>query len=193
MASTLKVDTITTQDGSYSVDVASLKQAYANFYYSVNDAAGTITIASTATYGQQMVFNKVGPYLNITPNTATSTWTHAYTGVYVASCRYRQASGGDVWTVMAITKNGEIDAVGISVRTGSEDSHNERYEICYTVDSTTATYQFQHWVQATGKTVLSDFTGKPGWSNYDTLTGNTTGDTGRMVDYVIYRLGDLNV
>ena len=193
MASTLKVDTITTQDGSYSVDVASLKQAYANFYYSVNDAAGTITIASTATYGQQMVFNKAGPYLNITPNTTTSTWTHAYTGVYKAEISYRQASGGDVWTVFAITKNGQEDAVGVSVRTGSTNNFFDQRELVYTVDSTTATYQVQHWVQATGKTVLSDFAGKPGWSNYDTLTGNTTGDTGRMVDYVIYRLGDLNV
>jgi len=193
MAGILKVDTLSTNDGSHSVDVTSLKQAYANFYYSVNDAAGTLTIASTATYGQHMIFNKTGPFLNITPDTTTSTWTHAYTGVYKAEVSFRQASGGDVWTVLAITKNGQIDAVGVSVRTGSTNNFFDQREIVYTVDSTTATYQVQHWVQLTGKTVTSDFAGKPGWSNYDTLVGNTTGDTGRMVDYVIYRLGDLNV
>jgi hypothetical protein len=193
MAGILKVDTISTGDGSYSVDVASLKQAYANFYYAVNDAAGTLTIASTATYGQHMLFTHAGPYLNVTPDPSTSTWTHAYTGVYKAEISFRQASGGDVWTVLAITKNGQVDAVGISVRTGSTNNFFDQREIVYTVDSTTATYQVQHWVQATGKTTTSDFAGKPGWTNYDTLTGSTTGDTGRMVDYVIYRLGDLNV
>jgi hypothetical protein len=193
MAGILKVDTLSTNDGSHSVDVTSLKQAYANFYYSVNDAAGTLTIASTATYGQHMIFNKTGPFLNITPDTTTSTWTHAYTGVYKAEVSFRQASGGDVWTVLAITKNGQIDAVGVSVRTGSTNNFFDQREIVYTVDSTTATYQVQHWVQSTGKTVTSDFAGNPGWANYSTLVGNTTGDIGRMVDYVIYRLGDLNV
>ena len=55
-----------------------------------------------------------------------------------------------------------------------------------------ATYQLQHWAGATGKTVLSDMSqSNPGWTNYATLHNNRTGDTGRMVDYIIRRLGDL--
>lgn len=193
MASVLKVDTLTTTDLSHSIDVASLKQAYGSYYYSVNDAAGSLTIANTATYGQQMLFNKVNTQLNISGDTATSRWTHAYTGVYRATISYRQHTGGDVWTVLAITKNGEVDAVGVSVRTGSTNNFFDHREIIYPVDSTTAFYQVQHWVQSTGKTVFSDFTGKPGWANYDALVGNTNGDNGRMVEYFIHRIGDLNV
>jgi len=192
MASELKVDTLKDSTGNFSVNVNTIKiQAYASVYYSVNDAAGTLTIADTSTYGVKMQFNKAGPCKNISVNTANSTWTHSYTGIYRIYTAYRQASGGDVWTVLAVTKNGNAEAVGVSARTGSEDSHNENYTIVYTVDSTTATYQLQHWVQSTGKTVTSDFLGNPGWTNYSTLVGGTTGDIGRMVDYYIERLGDL--
>lgn len=193
MASQLKLDTLIDSTGTYSVNVDSLAriQAFANMYYSVNDAAGSLTIADTSTYGVTMAFNKVYVQKNIAVNTGNNTWIHAYTGVYRITCTYRQGSGGDVWTVLAVTKAGNSNAVGISARTGSEDSHNENYTIIYTVDSTTATYQLQHWVQSTGKTVSSDFAGVPGWTNYSTLVGGTTGDTGRMVDYYIERLGDL--
>ena len=189
--STLRVDTLTNTANSYQISVNSLKIAYCNMYYSVNDAAGTLTIADTSTYGAKMQFNKLGPSQNITANVSDSTWTHAYTGTYRVFTAYRQNSGGDVWTVLAVTKGGNATAVGISARTGSEDSHNENYSIIYTVDSTTATYQLQQWVGATGKTVTSDFSqGNPGWTNYASLCGNTTGDIGRMVDYFVERLGD---
>jgi hypothetical protein len=105
------------------------------------------------------------------------------------SLDYRQASGGDVWTVLAVTKAGDSVAVGVSTRTGSEDSHNENYTVVYTVDNTSATYQLQHWATTT-KTVSSDFQSNPGWTNYSALCGNTTGDIGRMVDYYIERIGD---
>lgn len=190
--SLVKVNTIENTSNTISIPTTNIvyKEAYASMYYAVNDAAGSLTIASTDTYGTKMQFNFAGPCKNITVNTTNSTWTHTYTGTYKIYTAYRQHSGGDVWTVLAVTKDGNSSAVGISTRTGSEDSHNENYTVIYTVDSTTATYQLQHWVQSTGKTVLSDFTGEPGWSNYGTLTGNTTGDQGRMVDYYIQRLGD---
>jgi hypothetical protein len=189
--STLRVDTITNAAGTVTVPVADLRKvAFANMYYSVNDAAGSLTISSTAGTGAKMQFNKAGPSQNITVNTGTSTWTHTYTGTYRIFCAYRQGSGGDIWTVLAVTKGGDTVAVGISARTGSEDSHNENYTVIYTVDSTEATYQLQQWTATTTKTVSSDFAGKPTWTNYDTLCGGTTGDNGRMVDYFIERLGD---
>ncbi len=196
MASILRVDAITDSANTNRFLVSDIpnlsKQAYASLYYSVNDAAGNITISDNSTYGVKMLFNKQGPVKNITPNLSTSTWTHTFTGVYVVMCRYRQNSGGDIWTILGVTKNGNTEAVGLSARTGSEDSHNERYEVMYTVDSTTATYQLQHWAAGTSKTVTSDFGGgSPGWTNYATLCGGTTGDIGRMVDYQIYRVGDL--
>lgn len=189
--STLKVDTITNTADSVSVNVTDLKKiAFANMYYSVNDAAGSLTIASTTGVGTQMQFNKAGLSQNITVNTGTSTWTHTYTGTYRISCAYRQATGGDVWTVLAVTKGGDTVATGVSARVSSADSRFDQHFVVYTVDSTEATYQLQQWVQATGKTVTSDFVGKPTWTNYDTLVGGTTGDNGRMVDYFVQRLGD---
>lgn len=192
MASSLRVDLISDAANTRQLLVNDLsRQAYASLYYSVNNGAGAITISDSSTYGVKMLFNKQGPVKNITPNLGAATWTHTYTGVYVIMCRYRQNSGADIWTAFAVTKNGNAEAVGISARTGSEDSHNERYEVMYTVDSTTATYQMQGWSLGT-KTVTSSFGGgNPGWTNYATLSGGTTGDTGRMVDYQIYRLGDL--
>lgn len=191
--STIIVSTISNSTNTVYIPVDTIinKQAYANFYYSVNDAAGDLTIANTGTYGATMAFNNVSSQLNITGNINNYTWTHKYTGSYLMTVTYRQGSGGDVWTVLAICKNGPIEAVGVSGRTGSEDSHNENYNIFYTVDSTSATYQLQNWAGATGKAVASDMSqGNPGWTNYNTLIGSRTGDTGRMVDYIIRRLGD---
>jgi len=189
--STLRVDTITNAAGTVTVPVADLRKvAFANMYYSVNDAAGSLTIASTTGVGTQMLFNRAGPSQNITLNTGTSTWTHTYTGTYRIFCAYRQATGGDVWTVLAVTKDGNTVATGISARTGSADSRFDQHFVVYTVDSTTATYQLQQWTTTSAKTVTSDFVSKPTWTNYDTLCGGTTGDNGRMVDYFIERLGD---
>ena len=193
MVATLKVDTLTDSTGAYSVNVTSLKQSYANMYYSVNNAAGSLTISDSSTYGVTMAFNKLNVQKNITVNVANNTWTHAYTGIYQISCSYRQDTGGDLWTVLAVTKGGTSNAVGVSARTGSANSSNVwTYFITYSVDSTTATYQLQHWSATASKTVSSSFTGgPPGWTNYSTLVGGTTGDNGRMVDYTIMRLGDL--
>ena len=191
--STLVVSTIRNTSNSAYVPIESIitKEAYANFYYSVNDNAGNLEIANTSTYGATMAFNVIGAQKNITGSTINYTWTHTYTGYYMITVGYRQHSGGDVWTVLGVSKNGPATTVGISARTGSEDSHSENYHVMYSVDSTSATYQLQHWVQATGKTVSSDFTGTPGWTGYGALVNNTTGDTGRMVNYIIRRLGDL--
>lgn len=190
--STLTLGTIRNSSNTIYIPIETInKQAYANFYYSVNDSASTLEIANTSTYGATMRFNVVGSQKNITGNVGNYTWTHAFTGAYMLTVTYRQNSGGDVWTVLSVCKNGPANTVGISARTGSEDSHNENYNIFYTVDDTAATYQLQHWVQATGKSVTLDYTGTPGWIGYAALVNNATGDTGRTIDFIIRRLGDL--
>jgi hypothetical protein len=106
--------------------------------------------------------------------------------------RYRQATGGDIWSVFGVTKGGNNNCVGVSARTGSEDSHNEAYNIIYTVDSTSATYQLQGWSSAANKTVIRPSAqGKPSWSNYDTLVGYSETNGGVMLDYNIFKIGDL--
>lgn len=195
MTGILRVDQIQNSTGTATLSVASVAQltAYANMYYSVNNAAGALTIADTSSTGVKMLFNRAGSSRNISLNTTNATWTHSYTGVYQITVMYRQESGGDVWTVLAVTKNGASEAVGVSARTGSANSATAwNYTWTYSVDSTTATYQVQHWCGTGSKTVTSSFTqSNPGWTNYSTLIGGVTGDNGRMVDYQIQRLGDL--
>ena len=145
--SILTVSTLRNSSNSVYLPIETIrnKEAFANFYYSVNDAAGDLTIANTSTYGATMGFNVRAIEKNIVGNVSNYTWTHAYTGYYMITTTYRQASGGDVWTCLAVCKNGPATAVGISARTGSEDSHNENYSIIYPVDDTSATYQLQNW------------------------------------------------
>jgi hypothetical protein len=189
--SILRVDTLTNLAGSATVTVDDLRKiAFANMYYSVNDAAGNLTISSTGGTGAKVLFNRAGPSQNIQLNTGTATWTHSFTGTYRLQVAYRQNTGGDIWTVFAVTKDGDTVATGISARVGSGDSRFDQHFVIYTVDSTTATYQLQQWTTSAAKTVNSDFTGKPTWTNYDTLCGGTTGDNGRMVDMFVERLGN---
>ncbi len=147
--------------------------AFASFYYV---GTATINIADATSYGAVMPFNRAGPSLRITVNPTTNTWTHALPGTYVVSVSYRQNSGGDLWTVLAVTKNGNSNAVGVSPRTASIDARlNMDYRVVYTVDSTTATYQLQHWSTSV-KTVCACFGGgPPTWGYYSSLCGGLTG------------------
>ena len=114
--------------------------AFANFYYAASNAA--LTIASNAAFGTTMQFTAGGPSLRITVNPSTFTWRHALPGTYVVTVAYRQNSGGDVWTVLAVTKDGPSNAVGISERVASMNAIlNTNHRVVYTVDSTTSTYQ----------------------------------------------------
>jgi hypothetical protein len=161
-------------------------------FYSVNDAAGSVNVADSSAYGATVPFNRTQIYSNITTNNSTSRWTHSYTGTYVVRLQYRQGSGGDIWTVMGVTKNGNTSAVGISSRVGSYGNTGSiTWDILYPVDDTSATYQLQGWATTT-ITVSSDFSGgSPGWANYPSLVGNTTGDTGRMTNIIVFRVGDV--
>ena len=165
--------------------------ACAHYIYRLSSGSN-VTISSNVGNGTQCSISDVIQQKNITLDTGNSRWTHATTGIYFLIVRYRQHSGGDVWSVFGVTKGGDSDCVGTSARTGSENSHNEAYNIIYTVDSTSATYQLQGWSGNTTKTVIRpDAQGKPGWSNYDNLVGYSEGNNGVMLDYNIFKIGDL--
>ena len=195
-ADTLASNAVTTNKIANSA-VATAKIAtnanYACAHYIYRLPSGSnATISSTAGNGTKLLISDVKQQKNITLDTGNSRWTHATTGIYFLILRYRQASGGDIWSVFGVTKGGDSDCVGVSARTGSEDSHNEAYNIIYTVDSTSATYQLQGWSGVTTKTVIAPTSqGKPGWSNYDTLVGYTDANGGVMMDYNIFKIGDL--
>ena len=164
---------------------------YACAHYIYRESGSGTTIATSGN-GTTMYISDVKLQKNITLDTGNSRWTHATTGIYFIIARYRQESGGDVWSVFGVTKNGNNDCVGVSARTGSENSHNEAYNVIYTVDSTSATYQLQSWSGASNKSVKRpDGQGKPSWSNYDTLVGYSDSNGGVMMDINIFKIGDL--
>ena len=169
----------------------STNATYACAHYIYRESGSGITM-STSGNGTQCAISDVIQQKNITLDTGNSRWTHATTGIYFLIVRYRQDTGGDVWSVFGVTKGGNSACVGTSARTGSENSHNEAYNIIYTVDSTSATYQLQGWSGAANKTVKRpDGQGKPSWSNYDTLVGYSEANNGVMLDYNIFKIGDL--
>ena len=169
----------------------STNATYACAHYIYRESGSGITM-STSGNGTQCAISDVIQQKNITLDTGNSRWTHATTGIYFLIVRYRQDTGGDVWSVFGVTKGGNSNCVGTSARTGSENSHNEAYNIIYTVDSTSATYQLQGWSGAANKTVKRpDGQGKPSWSNYDTLVGYSEANNGVMLDYNIFKIGDL--
>mgnify|MGYP003117988091 FL=1 len=165
------------------------KRAYAHFTYA--HASTHLSLAS-GSGGTHVAFTHVKSEQGITGDTTDNDWTHATTGYYQLQIRYRQHSGGDVWSIFGVTKDGNSDCVGISARTGSENSHNEAYDVLYKVDSTSATYQLMGWCGNTTKDVTDpDAQGKPTWTNYDTLVGYTGTNGGVMLDMIINKIGDL--
>jgi len=178
--------TATTTADVYSA--ISSREAYANF---VTSNIGGFTIGTQGN-GTHIPFTYVSSQKNITGNTAANTWTHSLTGKYLLRIRYRQNTGGDIWTVWGVTKDGNNNAVGVSARTGSEDAHNEEYTIFYTVDSTSSSYQLQGWAGTSTRTVIDagSSQGKPSWANYDTLVNETDVNAGKTLDIIISRLGD---
>ena len=168
---------------------ADAQRAYAHFTYA---HASTHLSLSSGTGGTHVAFTHVKSEQGITGDTSDNDWTHATTGYYQLQIRYRQGSGSDVWSVFGVTKDGASDCVGISARTGSENSHNEAYDVLYKVDSTTATYQLQGWCGSSTKDVIDpEEQGKPNWTNYDTLVGITDTNGGVMLDMIISKIGDL--
>ena len=61
-----------------------------------------------------------------------------------------------------------------------------------TVDSTSSTYQIQGWSGADNKYAIpGDSQGSPTWTNYDTLVGYSGSNNGIIVDFNIFKVGDL--
>ena len=186
---TVDTDTLASSAVSNAKLATEAKRAYAHFTYA--HATTHISLAS-GTGGTQVAFTHVQSEQGITGDTSDNDWTHATTGYYQLLVRYRQGSGGDVWSVFGVTKDGASDCVGISARTGSEDSHNEAYDVLYRVDSTSATYQLMGWCGSGTKDVIDPTEqGKPNWTNYDTLVGITNNEGGVMLDMIISKIGDL--
>ena len=192
-ADTLASNAVTTNKIANSA-VATAKIAtnatYACAHYIYRESGSATTMSSSGN-GTTMYISDVKLQKNITLDSGNSRWTHATTGIYYIIARYRQESGGDMWSVFGVTKNGNSDCVGVSARTGSENNHNEAYNLIYTVDSTSATYQLQGWSSGNKTVKRPDGSGKPSWSNYDTLVGYSDSNGGVMMDYNIFKIGDL--
>jgi len=168
--------------------------AYANFGTLFDDAL-QITISSTASDGTTMpIYRTFSTPKNITVTTSASggTWTHALTGMYALHMSYRQASGGDIWTQYAVTKDGTNNVVGVTARMGSEDNHTEDFHIIYRVDSASSNYRIQGWTQSATRTAghIGAPSGNPGWTSTTTTLGLGTW-IGRTVDIWIFRIASL--
>jgi len=169
--------------------------AYANFGTLFDDAL-QITISSAASGGTTMpIYRTFSAPKNITVNTSSSggTWIHGLTGIYAFHMSYRQASGSDIWTQYAVTKDGTSDVVGVTARMGSEDNHTEDFHIIYRVDSTTSNYRLQGWCQpSTTRTAgfIGSPSGNPAWTSSTTTITNGTW-IGRTVDIWIFRIASL--
>ena len=186
---TVDTDTLASSAVSNAKLATEAKRAYAHFTYA--HATTHLSLAS-GTGGTHVAFSHVKSEQGITGDTSDNDWTHATTGYYLLKIRYRQGSGSDVWSVFGVTKAGASDCVGISARTGSENSHNEAYDVLYRVDSTSATYQLMGWCGSGTKDVIDPTEqGKPNWTNYDTLVGITNNEGGVMLDMIISKIGDL--
>jgi hypothetical protein len=147
--------------------------AFANAFL-VPTASSTVISDSNNGLGVLVPFNRAGPSQRIQLNTTQSTWTHSLPGTYQLSVAFRQNTGNDVWTMLAVTKNGNSDAVGVSSRVSSENSGIFENRVAYVVDSTTASYQLQQW--STGpRTVCSNDCwspfGSPNWTDFIALSG----------------------
>jgi len=171
-----------------------LESAYANFGTLFDDNIN-MPISDTSSNGITMpIYRNFSDPKNINVTVATNGgyWSHVYTGIYVMHIMYRQASGGDIWTQYAVTKNGSNDVVGVTARMGSEDAHTESFHIMYRVDSTSANYRLQGWCQSGTRYAGNSggYSGNPGWTSTTTKITNGTA-VGRTVDIFIYRVSDL--
>ena len=187
---TVNADTLATNAVTSAKIAANATYACAKFVYS--SSSTNADVSGTSGTGQQVPFTHITLQKNITGDVSNNRWTHSQTGIYCCIIRYRQNSGGDIWSLFGVTKDGNGTCVGSSARTGSEDGHNEAYNVMYTVDSTSSTYQIQGWSgQATKQAKVPDGQGSPTWTNYDTLVGYSGSNNGIIVDFNIFKVGDL--
>ena len=152
MASILKVDQLTTTDGTSSATIANmatlLNKPYAELAWAANGGAALTVAANNST--TKVPFSR-SVYINqISADTVNYTWTHSQTGYYLLHLSYRQESGADIWTQYAVQKNSPLTIAGTSVRSGSANGGNPaNWHLSYYVDSTTANYSLYGWANGT--------------------------------------------
>jgi hypothetical protein len=134
-----------------SNDVVTDEGCVANFGIMFGDGP-TVTIADTSSFGYPIRATRawIQKNINVSIGEVTVadrpvTWKHNYTGIYCMHIMYRQASGSEVWVNYAVTKNGDMNIVGASPRTGGEDAHTESFHLMYVCDDVDASYQIRAW------------------------------------------------
>ena len=200
------VTVLSESGGSVSLqntDISSVvKESIFHGGYKFQSGQGVVTAFSTGT-GSQWPFDIELFSKNITMNFSGNTWTHTYTGYYMLTVNYRH-QGSDAWTLIAVTKGGASECVGVSGRTGSTSSEEKSRTLMYTVDSTSATYQLQGWchsgtqsigVNNTDTNTADGSPTNPTWSFSGMTTapfgGGTTDPAGLLFGCSIYKVGDL--
>lgn len=172
--------------------------AYFDGGYRFKTGQGTFTAFSGGN-GSQWPFDMEMKSKGINMDMSTNTWTHSEKGKYILTVNYRH-EGGDVWSCIGVTKNGNSECVGVSGRTGSISSGSWSRTVMYDVDDTSATYQLQGWCeggdagigyQNTGDTNTVDGTpAMPSWS-YSGMTDIPFGgeNGGLVFGCVIHKVG----
>ena len=101
---TVNTDTLASNAVTSAKIAANATYACAKFVYSSSSTNAHIS-SGTAT-GQQVPFTHITLQKNITGDVSNNRWTHSQTGIYCCIIRYRQNSGGDIWSLFGVTKDG---------------------------------------------------------------------------------------
>ena len=178
-----------------AASITSSEPAYFDGGYRYKTGQGYFTAFSGGN-GSQWPFDTVMDSRGINMDFSTNTWTHEQTGKYVLTVDYRH-EGGDLWQIMAVTKNGDSHAVGVGGRTGSLGSGTWSKTLMYDVDDTSATYQLQGWglgtsglgCNNTDSNVADGTPSLPSWT-YTSMTEQAMGgeNGGLMFNCVIYKV-----
>lgn len=131
-------------DGTWSTPTFGANAQFGTLFSDV----ALVQLTDTTTDGIQVAFSRTfSTPVNITVDTVNDTWTHAIAGWYRLTLTFRHGSGGDVWRMFAVTKNGNTNVVGASVRAAVGGSAVWQISFLYLVDSTTANYRLMGWSQ----------------------------------------------
>jgi len=174
------------------INIPSNSVPYANFG-SLMSEADNFTIANTASSGITIpIYRQFSTPNKMTIDTTNNYWTHDETGIYILHMMYRQLSGGDIWTMYGVAKNGTTDIVGVTARMGSEDGHTESFHLLYKVDDTTANYRIQGWVHSGTRTISGSAASlyPSGWT-YSWSDGAVGTNHGKSLDLIVYKVSGL--
>jgi hypothetical protein len=164
---------------------------YANFG-SLMAEADNFTIADTTSDGITIpIYRQFSTPNKMTIDTTNNYWTHDETGIYILHMMYRQLTGGDIWTMYGVAKNGTTDIVGVTARMGSENAHTESFHLLYKVDDTTANYRIQGWCHSGTRTISGTPSGYPSGWTYSWSDGAVGTTHGKSLDLMVYKVSGL--